>query len=115
MGTVNVQVAIHDLTTRKAAVIANMGWVHTARTLAVSWPHGSRLKVGTYHVSVSAHDHHSGNLKRTAHSSGRGDTNRPGTCQSAAATGRARSPASGCADTGADGGRRGGLPRGRAP
>lgn len=70
VGTVNVQVAIHDLATRKAAVIANMGWVHTARTLAVSWPHGSRLKVGTYHVSVSAHDHHSGDLKRTAHSSG---------------------------------------------
>lgn len=70
MGTVNVQVAIHDLATRKPAVIANMGWVHTARTLTVSWPHGSSLKVGTYHVSVSAHDHHSGNLKRTAHSSG---------------------------------------------
>ena len=70
VGTVNVQVAIHDLTTRQPAVVVNLGWVHTGRTLTVGWPHGASLRAGTYHVSVSAHDHHSGNLKRTAHSSG---------------------------------------------
>jgi murein DD-endopeptidase MepM/ murein hydrolase activator NlpD len=68
--TVSLQVAVHDLATRKRAIVANMGWVHTGRTLAVVWPRGARLKAGTYHVSVSAHDHHAGNLKRTAHSSG---------------------------------------------
>jgi biotin carboxyl carrier protein len=70
VGTVNLQVAVHDLATRKSAIVANMGWVRTGRTLAVVWPRRARLMAGTYHVSVSAHDHHSGNLKRTAHSSG---------------------------------------------
>jgi murein DD-endopeptidase MepM/ murein hydrolase activator NlpD len=70
VATVNVQVAIHNLATGKAAIVANLGWVHTARTLTVNWPRGASLTVGTYHVSVSAHDHHSGNLRRTAHSSG---------------------------------------------
>jgi hypothetical protein len=70
VGTVNVQVAIHDLTTRQPAVVVNLGWVLAGRTLSVGWPHGASLRAGTYHVSVSAHDHHSGNLKRTAHSSG---------------------------------------------
>jgi biotin carboxyl carrier protein len=70
VGTVNLQVAVHSLTTRKLAIVANMGWVRTGRTLAVVWPRNARLKAGTYHVSVSAHDHHSGDLKRTAHSSG---------------------------------------------
>jgi murein DD-endopeptidase MepM/ murein hydrolase activator NlpD len=63
-------VAVHNLTTRRAAIVVNMGWVHTARTLTVSWPHGATLPAGTYHVSISAHDHHGGNLSRTAHSSG---------------------------------------------
>jgi murein DD-endopeptidase MepM/ murein hydrolase activator NlpD len=68
--TVNVQVAVHNLATRKRAIVAKMGWVRTGRTLAVVWPRHATLKAGIYHVSVSAHDHHSGNLKRTAHSSG---------------------------------------------
>jgi len=68
--TVDVTVAVNDLTTRKPAIVVSMGWVHTGRTLTVSWPMGATLNAGTYHVSVSAHDHHSGNLKRTAHSSG---------------------------------------------
>jgi murein DD-endopeptidase MepM/ murein hydrolase activator NlpD len=67
---VDLTVAVHDLTTRKAAVVAQMGWVRTARTTAVVWPHGAALAAGTYHVSVSAHDSHGNNLARTAHSSG---------------------------------------------
>jgi hypothetical protein len=70
VGTVNVKVAINNLSTRKPAIVVSMGWVHTGRTLSVSWPRGARLKAGVYHVSVSAHDHHAGSLKRTAHSSG---------------------------------------------
>jgi Peptidase family M23 len=70
VGTVSVKVAINDLSTRKPALVVNMGWVHTARTLTVPWPSTARLKAGVYHVSVSAHDHHSGNLQRAVHSSG---------------------------------------------
>lgn len=70
VGTVNVTIAVNDLATRKATIVVRMGWVRTGRTLTVSWPRGATLKAGTYHVSVSAHDHHSGNLRRTAHSSG---------------------------------------------
>jgi murein DD-endopeptidase MepM/ murein hydrolase activator NlpD len=44
--------------------------VHTGRTLSVSWPRGATLKAGTYHVSVSAHDHQRHSLARSAHSSG---------------------------------------------
>lgn len=67
---VDLTVAVHDLTTRKAAVVAQMGWVRTARTTAVVWPHGATLAAGTYHVSISAHDRYDHNLARTAHSSG---------------------------------------------
>jgi Peptidase family M23 len=70
VATVDVTVAVNDLSTRKSAIVVRMGWVHTGRRLVVSWPHGATLSAGAYHVSVSAHDHHSGNLKRTAHSSG---------------------------------------------
>ena len=70
VGTVNVTVAVNDLSTRKPTIVVGMGWVHTGRTLTVSWPRGATLRQGAYHVSVSAHDHHSGNLERTAHSSG---------------------------------------------
>jgi hypothetical protein len=67
---VDLTVAVHDLTTRKAAVVAQMGWVRTARTTAVVWPRGASLAAGTYHVSISAHDRYSNSLARTAHSSG---------------------------------------------
>jgi biotin carboxyl carrier protein len=70
VGTVNVTVAINDLSTRRPAVVVALGWVHTGRTLSVAWPRAARLKPGSYHVSVSAHDHHGGSLQRTAHSSG---------------------------------------------
>jgi murein DD-endopeptidase MepM/ murein hydrolase activator NlpD len=70
VATVNVTVAVHDLTTRRAALVARMGWVHTGRTIAVVWPRGARLPPGSYRVSVSAHDHGLHSLTRTAHSSG---------------------------------------------
>lgn len=70
VATVNVTVAVHDLSTRHAALVARMGWIHTGRTIAVVWPHGATLKAGSYHVSVSAHDHSAHSLARTAHSSG---------------------------------------------
>jgi murein DD-endopeptidase MepM/ murein hydrolase activator NlpD len=70
VGTVNVTVAVNDLSTRKAAIVVRMGWVHTGRELSVRWPRGATLKAGTYHVSVSAHDHRGNSLARTAHSSG---------------------------------------------
>jgi murein DD-endopeptidase MepM/ murein hydrolase activator NlpD len=70
VGTVNITVAVNNLSTRKSAIVVRMGWVHTGRKLTVSWPRGATLKAGTYHVSLSAQDHHAGTLKRTAHSSG---------------------------------------------
>ncbi len=70
VGTVNATVAVNNLTTRKQAIAVRMGWVHTGRTLSVTWPHGATLAPGSYHVSVSAHDHHANSLTRTAHSSG---------------------------------------------
>jgi hypothetical protein len=70
VGTVNATVAVNNLTTRKQAIVVRMGWVHTGRTLSVAWPHGAALAPGSYHVSVSAHDHRANSLTRTAHSSG---------------------------------------------
>jgi murein DD-endopeptidase MepM/ murein hydrolase activator NlpD len=70
VGTVYVHVAVTDLATRKAAVTALLGWVHTGRTLAVRWPTGASLAPGSYHVSVSAHDHHGNALLRQARASG---------------------------------------------
>jgi hypothetical protein len=70
VGTVNTTVAVHNLTTRRQAIVVRLGWVHTGRTIAVRWPRGATLAAGSYHVSVSAHDHHANSLTRTAHSSG---------------------------------------------
>jgi biotin carboxyl carrier protein len=69
-GTVAVQVAVYDLSTRKLLILVNMGWVHTGRALTVSWPRSATLGPGSYHVSLSAHDHHGKTLLRRAHSSG---------------------------------------------
>ncbi len=71
VGTVYVRVSVTDLASHRAAVVANMGWSHTGRTLTVRWPSGARLAPGTYEVSVSARDHHGSSLLRRAHSSGR--------------------------------------------
>lgn len=70
VGTVNATIAVHNLTTRRPAVVVRLGWVHVGRTLSVRWPHGATLAAGSYHVSVSAHDHQRNNLARTAHASG---------------------------------------------
>jgi biotin carboxyl carrier protein len=70
VATVYATVAINDLSTRKSAVVVNLGWVHTAHALTVGWPRATRLNAGTYHVSVSAHDHQRHGLTRSAHSSG---------------------------------------------
>jgi biotin carboxyl carrier protein len=68
--TVRVRVTVNDLSTRKPVIVVDLGWVHTGRALTVRWPSHARLKLGSYHVSVAANDHHSGTLLRTAHSSG---------------------------------------------
>lgn len=70
VGTVNATVAINNLTTRTPAVVVKLGWVHTGRTLVVRWPRRAVLAAGSYHVSVSAHDHQGHALARVAHSSG---------------------------------------------
>jgi biotin carboxyl carrier protein len=70
VGTVRATVTVTDLSTRRTAIVIPLGWVRTGRRTAVSWPRGSSLKAGSYHVSVSARDHHFGTLLRRAHSSG---------------------------------------------
>jgi Peptidase family M23 len=70
VGTVSMRVLITDLRSHRTVVTASMGWVHTARRLTVPWPSSARLTVGSYRVTVSAHDHQNGNLLRSAHSSG---------------------------------------------
>jgi Peptidase family M23 len=69
-GSVFATVAVHYLSTGKAAVVVALGWVHTGRTLTVPWPRSATLKAGAYHVSVSAHDRHMRSLARSAHASG---------------------------------------------
>ena len=49
VGTVDVRVRVLDSSTRAAVIVVGMGWVHTGRTLAVSWPRGASLKAGRYH------------------------------------------------------------------
>jgi murein DD-endopeptidase MepM/ murein hydrolase activator NlpD len=73
VGTVYVQVKVINLATHHSSVVATMGWSHTERTLTVAWPAGAQLAVGSYEVSVSAHDHRGGTLLRRAHSSGEAD------------------------------------------
>jgi hypothetical protein len=70
VGTVYLRVLITNLSTHKTPVIATLGWAHTSRLLTVAWPSSSRLAPGVYRITVSAHDHHNGNLLRSAHSSG---------------------------------------------
>jgi hypothetical protein len=70
VATVYLQVRIVDLATRHTAVLADMGWSHTGRTLTLAWPSSAALSSGSYQVRVSAHDHRGANLVRRAHSSG---------------------------------------------
>jgi hypothetical protein len=68
--TVYLQVRIVNLATRHSAVIADMGWSHTGRTLNVAWPSSATLSAGSYQVRVTVRDHHGASLLRRAHSSG---------------------------------------------
>ena len=70
MPSVYLRVLIIDLATRRPVVTATMGWVRTSHRLAVVWPSGARLSPGSYHVTVSAHDHRNGNILRNARISG---------------------------------------------
>ena len=66
VGTVNAQVTVTSLPIRKPVIRVNLGWVHTGRTMTVSWPAGRKLQAGSYQVSVSAHDHTGATLLRGA-------------------------------------------------
>jgi biotin carboxyl carrier protein len=70
VGTVDAEVTVISLTTDEPVITVNLGWVHTARTLTVSWPHDRTLAAGSYKVSLTAHDHHGGTLVRSAHHTG---------------------------------------------
>jgi murein DD-endopeptidase MepM/ murein hydrolase activator NlpD len=70
VSTVAAAVSVTDLSTRRRVIVVQMGWVRTGRSLSVTWPRGAALRAGSYQVSLSAHDHHSGTLLRRAHSSG---------------------------------------------
>lgn len=70
VNTVYLQVKVIDLATHHSSLIANMGWVHTGRTLTVSWPAGAQLAPGSYELAVSVHDHQGIGLLHAAHSSG---------------------------------------------
>jgi murein DD-endopeptidase MepM/ murein hydrolase activator NlpD len=70
VGTVYARVNVIDQSTHRPAVSALLGWVRTGRSVSVRWPPGASLVPGSYQVSVSAHDHHGGQLLRQAHSSG---------------------------------------------
>ncbi len=70
VGTVNAQVTVTSISTHKAVIRVNLGWVHTGRTMTVSWPAGRTLQPGSYQVSVSAHDHTGATLLRGASHAG---------------------------------------------
>ena len=70
VGTVNAQVTVLSLSTRRPVIRVAMGWVRTGRTLTVSWPPSGTLGPGAYQVSLSAHDHHGGTLLRGARHTG---------------------------------------------
>lgn len=70
VGTVNAQVTLRVLSTRRLVVVARLGWVHTGRTVTVAWPASARLTPGSYVLSLIAHDHRGVGLLRRAHSSG---------------------------------------------
>jgi biotin carboxyl carrier protein len=67
---VDVRVTVSALSTRRAVVVASLGWVRTGRTVVVPWPSHATLVAGSYELSVSAHDHRGVSLLRGARSSG---------------------------------------------
>jgi murein DD-endopeptidase MepM/ murein hydrolase activator NlpD len=70
VATVTARVTITDLASHTTAVSAALGWVRTRRTVTVHWPSGAVLRVGSYEVSVRAHDHQRRQLLRGARTSG---------------------------------------------
>jgi hypothetical protein len=62
VATVYAQVRVVSISARRPVITVKLGWVHTGRTLTVSWPRGAVLRSGSYQVSVGAHDHHGGEL-----------------------------------------------------
>jgi murein DD-endopeptidase MepM/ murein hydrolase activator NlpD len=69
VSTVSMRAFIIDLSSRRIVLSVNMGWVRTGRRLSIPWPSSARIPAGVYRVKISAHDHHNGNLLRTATSS----------------------------------------------
>ena len=68
VGTVYLKIKITPLAgTPGSAVLVRMGWVHTERTLTVSWPSGVTLAAGSYHVLVTGQDHNRAALVELAH------------------------------------------------
>jgi biotin carboxyl carrier protein len=70
VATVDTQVTVSAVATHRVVVVANLGWVHTSRTVTVTWPSSATLTPGSYEVSVSAHDHRGDALHRGPHTSG---------------------------------------------
>jgi len=66
VGTVDAQVRIISVSEDKTVISVKLGWVHTGRTLTVSWPPGASLRAGSYRVILSAHDHYGVALLRVA-------------------------------------------------
>jgi hypothetical protein len=68
VATVYVKVKITPLAgTAGSAILERMGWVHTERTLTVTWPSGAKLGPGDYHVLVTGQDHNRAALVELAH------------------------------------------------
>jgi biotin carboxyl carrier protein len=67
VSTVALRVVVTSLSTHARVCAVSLGWVHTGRTVTVTWPRGATLAPGGYQVSVTAHDHHGGTLLRGAH------------------------------------------------
>jgi biotin carboxyl carrier protein len=58
VGTVDVRVTVADPSAHTTALSVLLGWVHTGRSVSVSWPAKATLAAGSYLVSIRAHDHH---------------------------------------------------------
>jgi murein DD-endopeptidase MepM/ murein hydrolase activator NlpD len=70
VASVDVRVTVSALPTRKAVVVASLGWVRAGRTISAIWPAHATLVPGSYQVTVSAHDRRGTTLERGAHTSG---------------------------------------------
>ncbi len=58
VGTVDARVTVADPSAHTTALSVVLGWVHTGRSVSVSWPAKATLAAGSYLVSIRAHDHH---------------------------------------------------------